>query len=277
MNDNNDDFKLDLSNVKIEVPKTDYSPTTEETTTETKEDAKKETRKETKNVNSSKNLNNNSFVKKKSNMKAGTKTQLIILGVTLIFWIFLASSVISFIKSIGRRSKESQIMYSQINYNTSQPAPEAQTTVVEPVTTTEVAPAPVENTPVTTVPEPVNNTAVPQSIPETNNNVAPQQNTVNQVQNAQQYSAYDDYDLQVLEQVYDEVINRGNESYLYNFSSSELAIIRNTLYARRGYRFKKKKYQQYFGSKPWYTPTTDSQNILPKNEERLANIIKKYE
>ena len=251
MNDNNDDFKLDLSNVKIEVPKTDSLPTTEETTTETKEDAKKETRKETKNVNSSKNLNNNSFVKKKSNMKAGTKTQLIILGVTLIFWIFLASSVISFIKSIGRRSKESQIIYSQINYNTSQPAP-------------------VENTPATTVPEPVNNTAVPQSIPETNNNVAPQQNT-------QQYSSYDDYDLQVLDKVYDEVINRGNESYLYNFSSSELAIIRNTLYARRGYRFKKKKYQQYFGSKPWYTPTTDSQNILPKNEERLANIIKKYE
>ena len=247
MNDNNDDFKLDLSNVKIEVPKTDSLPTTEETSTETKEDAKKET----KNVNSSKNLNNNSFVKKKSNMKAGTKTQLIILGVTLIFWIFLASGVISFIKSIGRRSKESQIIYSQINYNTSQPAP-------------------VENTPATTVPEPVNNTAVPQSIPETNNNVAPQQNT-------QQYSSYDDYDLQVLDKVYDEVINRGNESYLYNFSSSELAIIRNTLYARRGYRFKKKKYQQYFGSKPWYTPTTDSQNILPKNEERLANIIKKYE
>ncbi len=215
MNDNNDDFKLDLSNVKIEVPKTDYLPTTEET----KEDAKNETRKETKNVNSSKNLNNNSFVKKKSNMKAGTKTQLIILGITLIFWIFLASGVISFIRSIGRGLKR----------------------------------------------------------PKTNNNVAPQQNTVNQVQNTQQYSAYDDYDLQVLEQVYDEVINRGNESYLYNFSSSELAIIRNTLYARRGYRFKKKKYQQYFGSKPWYTPTTDSQNILPKNEERLANIIKKYE
>jgi len=63
-----------------------------------------------------------------------------ILGVTLVFWIFLASGVISFIKSIGRRSKESQIMYSQINYNTSQPAPEVQTTVVEPVTTTEVAP-----------------------------------------------------------------------------------------------------------------------------------------
>ena len=259
MNDN-DDLKQELNNENIEAPKTnDVTPTT---ITPVVQD-------ELKSNNQAKNTNINMAPKKKSGMKAGTKTQLIILGVTLIFWIFLASSVISFIKSIGRRSKDSQIMYSQINYNTSQPAPEAQTTVVEPVTTTEVAP-PVENTPVTTVSEPVNNTAVPQSIPETNNNVAPQQNT-------QQYSSYDDYDLQVLDKVYDEVINRGNESYLYNFSSSELAIIRNTLYARRGYRFKKKKYQQYFGSKPWYTPTTDSQNILPKNEERLANIIKKYE
>ena len=265
MNDN-DDLKQKLNNENIEAPKTnDVTPTT---ITPVVQD-------ELKSNNQAKNTNINMTPKKKSNMKAGTKTQLIILAVTLIFWIFLASALISFIRSIGRGLKRPKNYYTQVNYNTNQTAPEPQTTVVEPVTTTEVAP-PVE-TPVTTVPEPVNNTNVPQSIPETNNNVAPQQNTVNQVQNTQQYSAYDDYDLQVLEQVYDEVINRGNESYLYNFSSSELAIIRNTLYARRGYRFKKKKYQQYFGSKPWYTPTTDSQNILPKNEERLANIIKKYE
>ena len=266
MNDN-DDLKQELNNENIEAPKTnDVTPTT---ITPVVQD-------ELKSNNQAKNTNINMTPKKKSNMKAGTKTQLIILGITLIFWIFLASAVISFIRSIGRGLKRPKNYYTQVNYDTNQVAPKAQTTVVEPVTTTEVAP-PVENTPVTTVPEPVNNTNVPQSIPETNNNVAPQQNTVNQVQNTQQYSAYDDYDLQVLEKVYDEVINRGNESYLYNFSSSELAIIRNTLYARRGYRFKKKKYQQYFGSKPWYTPTTDSQNILPKNEERLANIIKKYE
>lgn len=266
MNDN-DDLKQELNNENIEAPKTnDVTPTTITPVVQ----------EELKSNNQAKNTNINMTPKKKSNMKAGTKTQLIILGITLIFWIFLASSVISFIRSIGRGLKRPKNYYTQVNYDTNQVAPQAQTTVVEPVTTTEVAP-PVENTPVTTVPEPVNNTNVPQSIPETNNNVAPQQNTVNQVQNAQQYSAYDDYDLQVLEKVYDEVINRGNESYLYNFSSSELAIIRNTLYARRGYRFKKKKYQQYFGSKPWYTPTTDSQNILPKNEERLANIIKKYE
>ena len=254
MNDN-DDLKQELNNENIEAPKTnDVTPTTITPVVQ----------EELKSNNQVKKTNINMALKKKSGMKAGTKTQLIILAVTLIFWIFLASGVISFIRSIGRGLKRPKNYYTQVNYDTNQVAPQAQTTVVE-------------NTPVTTVPEPVNNTNVPQSIPETNNNVAPQQNTVNQVQNTQQYSAYDDYDLQVLEKVYDEVINRGNESYLYNFSSSELAIIRNTLYARRGYRFKKKKYQQYFGSKPWYTPTTDSQNILPKNEERLANIIKKYE
>ena len=87
----------------------------------------------------------------------------------------------------------------------------------------------------------------------------------------------DDLDLIVLETVYDEVINKGNEDYLYNFTPSELAIIRNTLYARRGYKFKKKEYQRYFGEKYWYNPTTSSQNILTKNEEKLANIIKRYE
>ena len=87
----------------------------------------------------------------------------------------------------------------------------------------------------------------------------------------------DNYDLVVLDKVYDEVINRGNEAYLNNFSSDELAIIRNTLYARNGYKFKKKEYQRYFGEKSWYNPTTSNQNILTRNEEKLANIIKRYE
>ena len=87
----------------------------------------------------------------------------------------------------------------------------------------------------------------------------------------------DNYDLVVLDKVYDEVINRGNEAYLNNFSSDELAIIRNTLYAKNGYKFKKKEYQKYFGEKSWYNPTTSSQNILTRSEEKLANIIKRYE
>lgn len=87
----------------------------------------------------------------------------------------------------------------------------------------------------------------------------------------------DEYDLRILETVYHEVIDKGNEDYLYNFTPRELAIIRNTLYARRGYKFKKKIYQNYFGEKSWYTPTTSNQNILTRDEERLANIIKRYE
>ena len=87
----------------------------------------------------------------------------------------------------------------------------------------------------------------------------------------------DNYDLVVLDKVYDEVINRGNEAYLNNFSSDELAIIRNTLYDKNGYKFKKKEYQEYFGEKSWYNPTTSSQNILTRKEEKLANIIKRYE
>ena len=78
----------------------------------------------------------------------------------MIFWIFLASGIISFVRSIGRGLKRPKNYYTQVNYNTNQTAPGPQTTVVEPVTTTEVAPV-VENTPVTTVPEPVNNTNVP--------------------------------------------------------------------------------------------------------------------
>ena len=87
----------------------------------------------------------------------------------------------------------------------------------------------------------------------------------------------ENYYLVVLDKVYDEVINRGNEAYLNKFSSDELAIIRNTLYARNGYKFKKKEYQEYFGEKSWYNPTTSSQNILTRKEEKLANIIKRYE
>ena len=151
MNDNNDDLKQELNNENIEVPKTDNS-ITEVTTPVVQE--------EVKTSNKNKKTVIQEFPKKKSGMKAGTKTQLIILGITLIFWIFLASGIISFVRSIGRGLKRPKNYYTQVNYNTNQTAPGPQTTVVEPVTTTEVAPV-VENTPVTTVPEPVNNTNVP--------------------------------------------------------------------------------------------------------------------
>lgn len=83
--------------------------------------------------------------------------------------------------------------------------------------------------------------------------------------------------LEILDDVYDQVINLKNEDYLLNFSKTDLAFIRNTLYARRGYIFKKKEYKNYFENTSWYIGTTANQNILSPDEEKLANIIKKYE
>ena len=91
------------------------------------------------------------------------------------------------------------------------------------------------------------------------------------------YKSDDDSDLRLLNEVYQEVIVYGNEEYLYNFSSEELAYIRNTIYAAHGYIFKTPKYREYFESKSWYTPTTTNQNIINDNEKKLAEIIKQYE
>ena len=261
MNNNIDEFETDLDNENIEPTETD--DTTEVVTTEVREEVKQQPKRN----NQVKKPNIKKAPIKKSGMKSGTKAQLITLVIVLIFWIIVAILLIFGLKNLFKKTHDTQDAF----LNTTQ-------TVVEPLTTTNMPETyPIENTPVTNVPEPIENTPAPQSIPQenTNNNFS-QQNTVNQPLRPEQV-AEDDYDLIILDMVYDEVINNRNEAYLYNFSSDELAIIRNTLYAKRGYRFKKKKYQQYFGSKPWYRPTTDSQNILPKNEERLANIIKKYE
>jgi len=86
-----------------------------------------------------------------------------------------------------------------------------------------------------------------------------------------------DPDLDTLDEVYNEVIVNGNKDFLSGFSKKELAIIRNTIYAKRGYKFKRKEYQKYFGAKDWYKGTTDKQNILNRKEQKLVDIIVKYE
>ena len=87
----------------------------------------------------------------------------------------------------------------------------------------------------------------------------------------------DDPDLDRLDDVYNEVIVNGDKDYLTNFSADELAIIRNTIYAKKGYKFKRKEYQKYFGAKNWYKGTTNKQNILNRKEQKLVDIIVKYE
>ena len=86
-----------------------------------------------------------------------------------------------------------------------------------------------------------------------------------------------DPDLDRLDDAYNEVIVNGDKDYLSNFSADELAIIRNTIYAKKGYKFKRKEYQKYFGAKEWYKGTTNKQNILNRKEQKLVDIIVKYE
>lgn len=84
-------------------------------------------------------------------------------------------------------------------------------------------------------------------------------------------------DLALLDEIYREVIIYENYEILEYFTKEKLGYIRNTIYARRGYIFKSEKYRKYFSKKSWYQGFTTNQNILPEDEERLANIIKEYE
>ena len=53
---------------------------------------------------------------------------------------------------------------------------------------------------------------------------------------------------------------------LLKFSMEELDIMRNEIFADHGYRFKKKKWQEYFDMQPWYNPryedVTDSLSVI---------------
>ena len=231
---------LDSSNIKIEIPKT-----------EIKKEVEKDKKEETKvSEDDFQNIN-----KTKANSK------IIKIGIAILIVILcLVGGYFAYSKFVA--SDESEEL--------------ADNTVTEEVIEESPQEAPVEeasNITETPVVETSQETTVEEENTQENEPVSEEAITE---ENSVQVND-DNYDLVVLEKVYDEVINRGNEAYLNNFSSDELAIIRNTLYAKNGYKFKKKEYQEYFGEKSWYNPTTSSQNILTRNEEKLANIIKRYE
>ena len=229
---------LDSSNIKIEIPKT-----------EIKKEVEKDKKEETKvNEDDFQNINKTKDNSKIIKIKIGIAILILILC--------LVGGYFAYSKFMA--SDESEYL-------------------VENTETEEV----IEETPQETVVEETPNTEETitessQELIEEDQEGGPVSEEASSEENSVQVND-DNYDLVVLDKVYDEVINRGNEAYLNNFSSDELAIIRNTLYAKNGYKFKKKEYQEYFGEKSWYNPTTSSQNILTRNEEKLANIIKRYE
>ena len=61
-----------------------------------------------------------------------------------------------------------------------------------------------------------------------------------------------------------------------NLSKSQLRIMRNEIYARHGYIFSSPDLTSYFGSKPWYIPTSKTVN-LNSIESYNVNFIKQYE
>jgi len=52
--------------------------------------------------------------------------------------------------------------------------------------------------------------------------------------------------------------NDGNYLTANHLTIEDLDIMRNEIFALYGYRFQSEKWQQYFGEKDWYTPTSDN-------------------
>ena len=117
------------------------------------------------------------------------------------------------------------------------------------------------STPTSRQPADPNATVVP--------NTAPQQNQPETNQN--------DDDLAILDRVYDEVMHKNNTAILNTFSKEKLGYIRNTLFAKKGYKFKNPKYSSYFSQKSWYNGIYDSDEILNPEEKRFVLIIKERE
>lgn len=66
---------------------------------------------------------------------------------------------------------------------------------------------------------------------------------------------------------------------IYYLSPTELRILRNTIYARHGRRFKDAKLRRYFNQFDWYYPCKNEVNPKELSEVELHNIelIKSWE
>ncbi|MGG9963236.1 YARHG domain-containing protein [Ferruginibacter sp. SUN106] len=63
-----------------------------------------------------------------------------------------------------------------------------------------------------------------------------------------------------------------------NLMKNELETMRNEIFARHGYCFKKKETRAYFENEDWYVPATvDIKNKLTEIEKKNIQLIKRYE
>lgn len=65
---------------------------------------------------------------------------------------------------------------------------------------------------------------------------------------------------------------------LENLKKGDLLIIRNTIYARHGYSFKKRPIRIFFDAQPWYIPLhTDVKSEITEIEKKNIELLLKYE
>ena len=68
------------------------------------------------------------------------------------------------------------------------------------------------------------------------------------------------------------------ESDLRGKTKSEVAFIRNEIYARHGYIFNTEEYSEYFGSKDWYYPNPYfSESVFNETEKANKEFLVAYE
>lgn len=86
-------------------------------------------------------------------------------------------------------------------------------------------------------------------------------------------------DLQVLKFIEDTIVQNNKYEFLDAFSKDELGLLRNIIFARKGYIYKRGKYKEYFSNKSWYNPTIENENDikLTDKEKELIENIQKYE
>ena len=74
---------------------------------------------------------------------------------------------------------------------------------------------------------------------------------------------------------------RLSEADLAGMSNKELEIMRNSIYARYGYKFKREDLLDYFSQYSWYNPTTSDMgaiyNQMNDNEKYNIDFIKSHE
>ena len=99
------------------------------------------------------------------------------------------------------------------------------------------------------------------------------QKKLNEARNANQGNSTDFYDILSVRKL--------TESDITGLSSAELALMRNYVYARHGYRFTRDDLFRYFSQLSWYTPTTSNMttvyNEMSEIERYNIDFIKSHE